>query len=40
VDGRVIGAGTPGPITKKLQAAYFAVVKGEDAHYQKWLTYV
>ncbi len=40
VDGRAIGAGTPGPITSKLQAAYFAVVKGENASYQKWLTYV
>ncbi|RJR39752.1 MAG: branched-chain amino acid transaminase [Deltaproteobacteria bacterium] len=40
VDGRVIGAGAPGPITRKLQAAYFAVVKGEDSRYQKWLTYV
>jgi len=40
VDGRRIGSGKPGPITQKLQAAFFAVVKGEDARYQSWLTYV
>jgi branched-chain amino acid aminotransferase len=40
VDGRIIGAGTPGPVTKKLQAAFFAVVKGQDPNYQHWLTYV
>ncbi len=40
VDGRIIGAGTPGPLTKKLQAAFFAVVKGQDPNYQHWLTYI
>jgi len=40
VDGRRIGSGKPGPVTQKLQAAYFAVVKGEDARYQSWLNYV
>jgi len=40
VDGRVIGSGKPGPVTQKLQAAYFAVVKGENNRYQSWLTYV
>lgn len=40
VDGRLIGPGRPGPITRKLQAAFFAVVKGQDPHYQHWLTYI
>lgn len=40
VDGRLIGPGHPGPITQKLQAAFFAVVKGQDPRYQKWLTYI
>ncbi len=40
VDGRIVGAGSPGPITKKLQTAFFAVVKGQDAKYQHWLTYI
>jgi branched-chain amino acid aminotransferase len=40
VDGRIIGPGHPGPVTKKLQAAFFAVVKGQDPKYQDWLTYI
>jgi len=40
VDGRIIGMGEPGPITKQIQAAYFAAVKGENARYQQWLTYI
>ncbi len=35
VDGRVIGEA--GPITKDLQKAFFAAVKGEDATYEAWL---
>ncbi len=40
VDGRIIGAGKPGPITQKLQAAFFDVVKGKNTRYQEWLTYI
>jgi branched-chain amino acid aminotransferase len=40
VDGRIIGPGHPGPVTKKLQTAFFAVVKGQDPKYQDWLTYI
>jgi branched-chain amino acid aminotransferase len=40
VDGRVIGPGNPGPITLKIQAAFFSVVKGQDERYQHWLTYI
>lgn len=40
VDGRVIGPGQPGPVTLKLQAAFFDVVKGKDPRYQQWLSYV
>jgi len=40
VDNRTIGLGRPGPITQKLQSAFFAVVKGQDPRYQKWLAYV
>ncbi|MBM4275933.1 MAG: branched-chain amino acid transaminase [Deltaproteobacteria bacterium] len=40
VDGRRIGPGKPGPIAKKLQAAFFEVVKGQDPRYQHWLTYI
>ena len=38
VDGREIGK--PGEITKKLQKAYFDVVRGELAGYDDWLEYV
>jgi branched-chain amino acid aminotransferase len=40
VDARIIGPGIPGPITKQIQAAYFAAVKGENVRYAHWLTYI
>ncbi len=40
VDARIIGTGTRGPITEKLQAAYFDVVAGKNPDYIKYLTYI
>lgn len=40
VDNRVIGEGKAGPITKKLQNAFFEIVRGKVPKYKKWLTYV
>jgi len=40
VDDRVIGDGTPGPITKKVQSTYFSAVRGEVERYDFWLDYV
>lgn len=40
LDNRSIGAGTRGPITEKLQALYFDVVKGKSAKHSDWLTLV
>jgi branched-chain amino acid aminotransferase len=40
VDGRSIGSGTRGPITKLLQDSYFDVVHGRDNKHQDWLTTV
>lgn len=40
VDDRIIGPGKPGPITQKLQAAFFDIVKGKNPQYQQWLTYI
>lgn len=40
VDGRLIGNGKPGPITKKLQDVFFGIVKGKNKKYSKWLTYL
>jgi branched-chain amino acid aminotransferase len=40
VDGRRIGSGMPGPITKDLQHAFFQIVRGEDQAHDSWLTRV
>ena len=37
VDNRVIGDGTRGPITTKLQKAYFELVEGKSATHNSWL---
>ena len=37
VDCRVIGEGTAGPLTKKLQKIYFDLVEGKLSNYNKWL---
>lgn len=38
VDNRPIGEGVVGPITKKLQAKFFDVVRGSDTSHPEWLT--
>ncbi len=40
IDNRTIGTGTPGPVTRKLQAAFTAAVKGPGEPRPEWLTYV
>jgi branched-chain amino acid aminotransferase len=49
LDGRVIGEGKPGPITQRLQKAYFSLVRGKatdadtrqiNKKFSHWLTYV
>ena len=37
IDGRKIGNGVRGPITGKIQAKFFDVVKGKDPNFSKWL---
>ncbi|MEM3061129.1 MAG: branched-chain-amino-acid transaminase [Candidatus Bathyarchaeia archaeon] len=37
VDGRIIGNGSRGPITEKIQKKFFDIVRGEDEAYKKWL---
>ena len=39
-DGRIIGKGKPGKITRKLQSIFFDVVKGNNKNYESWLTRV
>lgn len=38
VDGRKIGEGKRGKITKKLQSIFFDIVKGRNKKYEAWLT--
>jgi branched-chain amino acid aminotransferase len=38
LDGRSIGAGRAGPVTKALQQAFFDVVTGKDRKHRHWLT--
>ncbi len=40
VDNRTVGDGTIGPITKRLQARFFDVVRGSDNSHPDWLTKV
>jgi len=40
VDGIKIGDGMPGPITRKLQKAFWEVVHGKNKKYIGWLTFV
>ena len=40
LDDRPIGAGSRGPVTEKLQSAFFDVVNGKSPKYQHWLTKV
>jgi branched-chain amino acid aminotransferase len=40
VDDRTVGAGEPGPLTKKIQETFYATVRGEVDQYASWLEYV
>jgi branched-chain amino acid aminotransferase len=38
LDRRTIGTGQPGPITRRIQQAFFEVVAGRDPRHRDWLT--
>ncbi|MGQ9513717.1 MAG: branched-chain amino acid transaminase [Thermoproteota archaeon] len=40
IDGRIIGEGTRGPITEKIQTKFFEIVRGKEQAYMRWLTFV
>jgi branched-chain amino acid aminotransferase len=40
IDHRKIGRGEAGPVTRRLQEAFFSVVKGNDTKHDHWLSYV
>jgi branched-chain amino acid aminotransferase len=39
LDGRTIGASTPGPITSHVQSTFFEVVRGEVPQFRHWLQF-
>lgn len=39
VDGRLIGTGQPGPVTKRLQSRFFNIVEGRDPKFIDWLEF-
>ena len=40
IDHRRIGRGEAGPVTRRLQEAFFSIVKGSDSRHDHWLTYL
>jgi branched-chain amino acid aminotransferase len=40
VDGRLIGTGKPGPITRQIQSSYFDAVHGKNGDHPEWLAKV
>jgi branched-chain amino acid aminotransferase len=38
VDGRSIGAGRPGKMTRRIQSLFFDIVRGKNNKYESWLT--
>jgi branched-chain amino acid aminotransferase len=40
IDHRRIGRGESGPVTRRLQEAFFSIVKGSDSRHDHWLTYL
>jgi branched-chain amino acid aminotransferase len=40
VDGKQIGAQTPGPVTRDIQEVFFAATSGRDPKYRYWLHHV
>lgn len=38
IDKKIVGAGKPGKVTKKIQRLYDKIVTGDEKKYSKWLT--
>ena len=38
IDHRAVGSGSVGPLSRRLQDAYFRAVRGDDPRYRDWLT--
>ena len=39
IDGHIVGAGSPGPITTRIRDIFEAAVRGRRPEYRKWLAY-
>lgn len=39
LDGQPVGDGRPGPVTSRIQQAFFDVVHGRDPRYRHWLSF-
>ena len=40
IDGRTIGDGKPGPVTRRIQDTFNRVVRGQVPQYRRWLAFV
>jgi branched-chain amino acid aminotransferase len=40
LDDRRVGEGRPGPVTRRLQELFFAIVRGREERYRDWLAYI
>jgi branched-chain amino acid aminotransferase len=40
IDGRIIGNGSRGPVTEKIQSKFFEILQGNDPSYDHWLEFV
>ena len=40
VDGRIIGDGKPGPLTRRIQSTFNQAVRGQLPQYRRWLSFV
>ncbi len=40
LDGRVVGTGAPGPVTRRIQDLYFRTAEGREPRYRDWLEFV
>ena len=39
-DGRLVGSGKPGPVTRRLQAEFDCIVRGNSPDHEPWRTRV
>lgn len=40
IDGRTVGSGKPGEMTRRLQSRFFEAVRGKDSKFLKWLDFI